>query len=90
MVTRTILPIVTQPGVLPGQSRKTGIGDTLFTAFFVPAEASEITCGVGPVVQLPTTSNDRLGKDEWGAGASAVVLAMPGRWVVGGLISNLW
>ena len=90
LVTRTILPIITQPGVLPGQKRKTGIGDALFTAFFVPAEAGEITWGVGPVVQLPTTSNDRLGKDEWGAGASAVMLAMPGRWVFGGLINNVW
>lgn len=90
LVTRTILPIVSQPGLTPGQSRKWGTSDTLITAFFVPAESADWTWGVGPVVQLPTTSDSRLGKDEWGGGISAVALTMPGRWVVGGLISNLW
>ena len=90
LVTRTILPIVSQPGLTPEQDRKWGTGDTLFTAFFVPADSGDWTWGVGPVVQLPTTSNERLGKDEWGAGLSAVALTMPGRWVVGGLVSNVW
>ena len=90
LVTRTILPIVSQPGLAPGQGRKWGTSDTLFTAFFVPAESGDWTWGVGPVIQLPTTSNSRLGKDEWGAGVSAVALTMPGIWVVGGLVSNLW
>lgn len=90
LVTRTILPIVSQPGLTPDQDRKWGTGDTLFTAFFVPADSADWIWGVGPAVQLPTTSNARLGKDEWGAGISAVALTMPGRWVVGGLISNVW
>lgn len=90
VVTRTILPVVSQPGLTPEQDRKWGTSDTLFTAFFVPADSGDWTWGVGPVVQLPTTSNSRLGKDEWGAGASAVALTMPGRWVVGGLVSNVW
>lgn len=90
LVTRTILPIVSQPGLTPGQDRKWGTSDTVFTAFFVPSDSGDWTWGVGPVVQLPTTSNSRLGKDEWGAGISAVALTMPGKWVIGGLISNLW
>ena len=90
VVTRTILPIITQPEVLPGQGRETGIGDTLFTAFFVPESSGEWTWGVGPAIQLPTASDSRLGRDEWAAGASFVALTMPGRWVVGGLVSNLW
>ncbi|MGB5570437.1 MAG: hypothetical protein WBM81_14185 [Sedimenticolaceae bacterium] len=90
VVTRTILPIVSQPGLTPGQDRKWGTSDTLFTAFFVPADSGDWIWGVGPAVQLPTTSNSRLGNDEWGAGASLVALSMPGRWVVGGLVSNVW
>lgn len=90
LVTRTILPIVSQPGLTPDQGRKWGTSDALFTAFFVPNDSGAWTWGVGPMVQLPTTSNSRLGKREWGAGVSAVALTMPGRWVVGGLISNLW
>jgi len=90
VVTRTILPIVSQPGLTPDMDRKWGTSDTLFTAFFVPADSGDWTWGVGPVVQLPTTSDSRLGKDEWGAGVSAVALTMPGRWVTGGLVSNVW
>ena len=31
-----------------------------------------------------------LGSDKWGAGASVVLLTMPGNWVVGSLFSNVW
>ncbi len=34
LITRTIVPIVSMPGVVPGQERETGIGDTVFTAFY--------------------------------------------------------
>lgn len=91
VITRTIVPVVSNPSVLtgPGKGRVDGIGDTTFTAFFSPKN-SEVTWGVGPVVLLPTASNDALGQDTWGAGLSAVILAMPGKWVVGSLVSNLW
>ncbi len=90
LITRTILPIVSQPGLVPGEDRKTGLGDTSFTAFLSPSAASDITWGAGPVFLLPTSTDDRLGADEWGAGASAVVLIMPGSWVIGSLVSNVW
>jgi len=89
VITRTIVPITSNPNVLTGEGRVNGIGDTTFTAFFSPKE-SEITWGVGPVLVMPTASNDSLGSDKWSAGLSAVVLAMPGRWVVGGVVSNVW
>ena len=90
LVTRTIVPIVSQPGLSPGQDRETGLGDALFTAFFVPKDSGKWTWGVGPAIQLPTASDDRLGTDEWGAGVSFVALTMPGKWVIGGLVSNVW
>ncbi len=90
LVTRTILPIISQPGLSPGQDRETGIGNTLFSAFFVPKESGKWVWGVGPAIQLPTSSDDRLGADEWGAGVSFVALTMPGKWVIGGLVGNVW
>ena len=63
LVTRTIIPIVYQPGLTPDQDRKWGTGDTLFTAFFVPADTGEWTWGVGPAVQLPTT---KFSVPQWG------------------------
>ena len=39
---------------------------------------------------IPTATDDALGSDKWGAGVSLVVLKMPGKWVVGSLLSNVW
>ena len=92
LITRTIVPVVSQPSFLTPikDGRKDGIGDTVFTAFLSPSGAADITWGVGPAILLPTATNDALGQDTWGAGISAVALMMPGKWVVGGLISNIW
>jgi len=90
VITRTIIPVVSQPEIIPGQDRETGLGDTTFTAFFSPKDSGRWIWGVGPVAILPTNTDDRLGPDEWGAGASAVVLTIQGPWVVGSLISNVW
>jgi hypothetical protein len=90
LITRTIVPVVSNPNALTGEGRVKGIGDSTFTAFVSPSAAAKITWGVGPVFLLPTATEDALGQDTWGAGISAVVLAQPGNWVVGSLFSNVW
>jgi hypothetical protein len=100
IITRTILPLIyitegkyVGDGVLPTPietDRIFGLGDTTFTAFFSPKDSGSVTWGVGPVVVLPTSTDDFTGAGEWGGGISAVVLGMPGNWVVGSLFSNVW
>lgn len=90
LITRTIVPVITQPGIFTNDGQITGLGDITFTAFLSPAKSGKITWGVGPIFLLPTASDESLGTDKWGAGASVVVLAMPGKWVVGSLFSNVW
>ncbi len=90
LITRTIVPIVSNPGLVPGQDRTNGLGDTTFTTFFSPRKPSTWIWGAGPVVLLPTASDDVLGSDKWGFGPSVVVLTMPGSWVIGSLFSNVW
>ena len=91
LITRTIVPIVSSPDEYTGEDRVNGIGDTTLSLFVSPKDSSSgVTWGVGPIFLLPTASNDVLGVDKWGAGLSAVALAMPGNWVVGGVVSNLW
>ena len=88
LITRTILPVVSQP--LPDGDRKNGLGDTTFTGFFSPRNSGSLTWGIGPVVLIPTATDEALGSDQWGLGASVVLLTMPGPWVIGSLFSNLW
>jgi len=90
LITRTIVPVVSQPDIFTGEGRVNGIGDTTFTAFLSPKDSGSFTWGAGPVFLLPTASDDVLGSDKWGAGISAVALAMPGKWVIGSLVSNVW
>jgi len=90
LITRTILPVMSVPALTPGGSRTTGLGDTTFTGWFSPSAASKWIWGAGPVLVLPTSSDDELGSGEWSAGASVVILTMPGKWVLGSLISNVW
>ena len=96
MITRTIIPVVSQPSLVPGDDgRKNGLGDTVFSTFFSPKDQSRWLggswlWGVGPALLLPTSTDDRLGPGEWGAGPSVVLLTMPGNWVVGSLFSNVW
>jgi hypothetical protein len=94
LITRTILPVVSQPAFLPGQDREFGLGDTRFSAFLSPRDRSlwlgKWLWGAGLATLVPTSTDDRLGAGEWGAGPSVVVLTMRGRWVMGSLFSNVW
>ncbi len=90
LVTRTILPVMSTPAITSGDSRTTGLGDTTFTGWFSPSAVSKWIWGAGPVLVLPTSTDDELGTGEWSAGASIVVLTMPGEWVIGSLFSNVW
>ena len=90
VITRTVLPVVYQEEIVPGTGSEFGLGDTTFTAFLSPSKVEDYTWGAGPVVLLPTSTDDRLGAGEWGLGLSGLVLYLPGKWVVGGLVSNVW
>jgi hypothetical protein len=90
LITRTIVPVISQPALTPTQDREFGLGDTVFTGFVSPKNSGAWIWGVGPAVLLPTSTDDRLGASEWGAGPSGVLLTIRGPWVVGSLLSNIW
>ncbi len=91
MINRAIVPIVSLPGTSGGQSRTDGLGDTTYQAFFSPSKPiNGWILGAGPQFQLPTHTDDVLGNDRWGAGPAAVALTMPGNWVTGMLVQQLW
>jgi hypothetical protein len=92
LITRTILPVITQPGFVPDQGSTTGLGDIQFSAFLSPANAAGLIWGAGAIVQAPTHSDSRLGNKHWGLGPTAVALHLhPGDpWVYGVLVNNVW
>ncbi len=90
LINRTIAPVLYQPDLTGSTGGVFGLGDINHTVFFSPARASRVTWGVGPGISFPTATDSTLGTGKLSLGPSAVVLMMPGRWVVGALISNSW
>jgi len=92
VLTRTILPIVSQPEFVPGQGRTNGLGDVQFSAFLSPANPGGWIWGVGAIAQLPTHSDPLLGNNNAGLGPTFVVLHLSkgDPWVYGVLVNNVW
>ena len=88
VILRVIMPLTSQPGA--GGLRINGLGDIVFSAFFSPAKSGRIIWGVGPVMLLPTATNDSLGAEKFGIGPTAVVLTQPGKWTIGMLANQIW
>lgn len=93
LITRTIFPLVWLPDLSPQTDATFGLGDTQFSAFLSPSDASSgWIWGVGAIAQLPTHTEKVLGNANWGLGPTAVVLhlAKGDPWVYGMLINNVW
>jgi len=83
---RTIIPLIDQPAPVDAF----GLGDIQYQGFLSPAKPGKLIWGVGPVLQVPSATDDQLGTEKWSAGAGAVALRMDGPWVYGALVNNIW
>jgi len=86
LITRTIIPLISAP---TSHGRVTGIGDSSLSFFFSPRKTGTTTWGVGPVLQLPTASDDALGTQTFGIGPTAVIIKTEKQWVYGGLVNYI-
>jgi hypothetical protein len=90
LITRFITPIVYQPTVSqPINQGANGLGNLNPAFFLSPSKASKIIWGAGPQFVLPTATNPALGQGKWSMGPSIVVLAQPGKRMVGALVNNV-
>ena len=96
VITRTILPVVSNPAFGPNIGAVNGLGDTQFTAVLSPAPwlRGLDLWGAGPMNRPGADPHQplTLGNDNLGAGPSAVVLHLEkgSPWVFGALANNLW
>jgi len=96
LITRSILPVIYQPSLFPGDDTDFGLGDFNPAFFLSPKKPVPISPGVGlvwgagPVFALPTATDSRLGSEKWSAGPTFVALLLTKKVVTGFLINNLW
>jgi opacity protein-like surface antigen len=89
LISRTIIPLVSQPNPLFNSSTN-GIGDVTQSLFLSPTHPGELIWGVGPVFTAPAASDPILGTGKVLFGPTAVLLTTPGHWVIGVLLNNQW
>jgi len=92
VITRTIIPVISNPAFSSTTERVNGVGDIQFNAFLSPAKPGEWIWGAGVITQLPTNSDSELGNKNWGLGPTFVLLHLEkgNPWVYGVLANNLW
>ena len=89
LINRAIVPTIYQDERFPGEGSVFGLGDITYQGFFSPKKPGKFIWGLGPQLGMPT-GMDRLTSNQWTLGPAAVGLVMPGHWVVGLLVSNVW
>jgi hypothetical protein len=100
VISRTIVPLIYVPGLVPGLSDNPGmpagtssvfgLGDINQTFYISPAASKGVIWGLGPSVTLPTATNSEIGSGKLSVGPGAVALVMPKPWVIGILGRQLW
>lgn len=90
MITRVVLPIVSQYNITGRGEEQGGLGDAVVSAFFSPTNSKKLTWGVGPALLVPIGTNDFLTAKKFGMGPTAVALKQMNGWTVGGLINQIW
>ena len=93
LIIRWITPIIYQPLPAPSplpQVGVSGLGDMQPTFLLSPRKPHKVTWGVGPIIQMPTATSPYLGQGKLCLGPNVVALIMPGHFVMGVLVNNIW
>lgn len=92
LLSRTILPFISQSDVTAPGANQTGLGDVVQSLFLSPKAptSSGLIWGAGPVLLLPTATNSALGTGKWGIGPTGVALKIVGQSTFGLLANHIW
>jgi hypothetical protein len=92
LITRTILPLVSQRDVAGLSGDQFGLSDAFLSLFFAPKRTSVpgLILGAGPVFLLPTATDPLLGTKKWSAGPTGLVMSQQGQWTLGLLANHVW
>ncbi|MQY46176.1 hypothetical protein GAO09_08950 [Rhizobiales bacterium RZME27] len=82
---RFTLPIATSPDTPSGYV--TGLGDLTLMDIFILPKKGDVTFGAGPLIVLPTATDDSLGSGKWQVGGAGIVVAPQDWGLLGGLVT---
>ncbi|MXV53231.1 hypothetical protein GS399_19875 [Pedobacter sp. HMF7647] len=91
LITRLVLPFITQQDVLGPGTHETGLADATISGFFSSSHPKNgFIWGFGPALLIPTATSEYLGTKKFGVGPTALVLKQGKGNTVGFLANQLW
>ena len=92
LISRTIVPTIGQSDVFGTGDDQFGLGDITQSFFLSPVQPGPggIIWGAGPVLLIPTATDDLLGSEKLGLGPTFVGLKQSGPWTYGILANHIW
>jgi hypothetical protein len=91
LITRYIIPIVTQYNITVENTSQSGLGDATVSAFLSPSHTKNgLTWGAGAAFLVPIATSTDLGTGKFGIGPTAVILKQGHGITYGALINQLW
>lgn len=90
LITRTIIPVIQTPAPATGVVGASGLGDISLSLFLSPSRTGPIIWGAGPIVSLPTATEEILGTKKLSVGPTVVGLRSQGHWLYGVLVNNVF
>ena len=90
VISRTILPIVSQDGVIPGEgSSSASAPPRRVSSSRRSSRRRRPDLGRRPGLPVPTAT-DGIATNQWGAGVTGVALKQTGPWTIGALANHIW
>lgn len=89
LISRTILPVIHQHNVA-NTGTQSGLGDITQSFFFATSKENGLTWAAGPVLLIPTATDDLLGTEKFGVGPTVLALKQQGGWTYGALTNHIW
>ena len=91
LITRYILPVITQHDIAGEGTQQAGLADALVSGWISNAVVENgFVWGLGSAFLIPTATNDLLGTKKFGIGPTAIALKQANGWTYGALINQIW
>lgn len=91
LITRMVMPIISQSDISAKGEDQTFIGNSLFSFFLSPsAPVDGWVLGLGVAVDAPTSTNSDIMLAQWSVGPTAIALHQKDGWTIGALANALY
>ncbi|MHC1777990.1 MAG: hypothetical protein AB9834_21495 [Lentimicrobium sp.] len=91
LITRYILPVITQHDITGESAQQSGLADALVSGWISNAKVKNgFVWGVGAAFLIPTATDDLLGTKKFGVGPTVIVLQQKNGWTYGALVNQIW